>query len=107
MRAVASARDVFAAADRGDARAAKVVAEEAVLVAKAICAVVAVADPELIVIGGGFGIAAFDFLLPRAREVLARDALDDAGERTSVVRAELGTAAGVIGAALVALDAVG
>jgi predicted NBD/HSP70 family sugar kinase len=38
------------------------------LVAKAICAVVAVADPELIVIGGGVGQAA-GFLDAVAREV--------------------------------------
>jgi predicted NBD/HSP70 family sugar kinase len=68
MRGPVSARDVFAAADRGDARAMTVVADEALLVAKAICAVVAVADPELIVIGGGIGQAA-GFLDAVAREV--------------------------------------
>jgi predicted NBD/HSP70 family sugar kinase len=52
-----SARSVFAAAAGGDERAARVVAEEAVLVAKAICSVVAVADPELVVLGGGIGQA--------------------------------------------------
>jgi predicted NBD/HSP70 family sugar kinase len=52
-----SARRVFAAAAKGDERAAGVVADEAVLVAKAICAVVAVVDPGLIVLGGGVGRA--------------------------------------------------
>jgi predicted NBD/HSP70 family sugar kinase len=52
-----SARSVFAAAGRGDDRATRVVAAEAVLVADAICAVVAVADPDLIVLGGGIGRA--------------------------------------------------
>jgi predicted NBD/HSP70 family sugar kinase len=52
-----SARAVFAAAADGDARARQVVAEEARLVAKAIASVVAVADPELIVLGGGIGRA--------------------------------------------------
>jgi predicted NBD/HSP70 family sugar kinase len=68
MRGPVSARDVFAAADRGDDRAAKVVADEALLVAKAVCSVVAVVDPELIVIGGGIGQAA-GFLDAVAREV--------------------------------------
>jgi predicted NBD/HSP70 family sugar kinase len=57
MRGPVSARHVFAAADRGDPRAVQVVAEEALLVAKAICAVVTVADPDLVVLGGGIGQA--------------------------------------------------
>jgi predicted NBD/HSP70 family sugar kinase len=52
-----SARRVFSAAAEGDDAAATVVAEEALLVAKAVCAVVAVVDPELIVLGGGIGQA--------------------------------------------------
>ena len=58
MRGPVSARHVFAAADKGDERAAKVVAAEALLVAKAICAVVTVADPDLVILGGGIGQAA-------------------------------------------------
>jgi predicted NBD/HSP70 family sugar kinase len=54
---VSSARDVFAAADAGDERAAAIVATEARLVAKAICAIVTVVDPGLIVLGGGIGRA--------------------------------------------------
>jgi predicted NBD/HSP70 family sugar kinase len=57
LRGPVSARAVFAAADRGDERARQVVADEALLVAKAITAVVAVVDPELIVLGGGVGQA--------------------------------------------------
>lgn len=57
MRGPVSARRVFAAAAAGDASAAGVVAAEARLAAKAICAVVAVVDPELIVLGGGIGQA--------------------------------------------------
>ena len=48
---------MFAAAARGDARAIAVVRAEAALVAKAICAIVVVADPELVVLGGGIGQA--------------------------------------------------
>jgi predicted NBD/HSP70 family sugar kinase len=58
MRRPVSARNVCAAAARGDERASRVVAEEAVLIAKAVCAVVAVVDPELVVLGGGIGQAA-------------------------------------------------
>jgi predicted NBD/HSP70 family sugar kinase len=57
MRGPVSARRVFTAAARGDERAAAVVAQEARLVAKAVCSVVTVVDPELVVLGGGIGQA--------------------------------------------------
>jgi predicted NBD/HSP70 family sugar kinase len=52
-----SARQVFAAAAAGDPRAAAIVATEARLVAKAVCAIVTVIDPGLVVLGGGIGQA--------------------------------------------------
>ena len=57
MRGSRSARSVFAAAAAGDARAREVVAGEAAIVARALAAIVAVVDPELIVLGGGIGRA--------------------------------------------------
>jgi predicted NBD/HSP70 family sugar kinase len=57
MRGPVSARRVFEAAAAGDQRARAVVAEEARLVAKTICAVITVVDPDLIVLGGGIGRA--------------------------------------------------
>jgi len=52
-----SARDVFAAAAAGDPGAREVVAAEATIVAHALVSIVAVVDPELIVLGGGIGRA--------------------------------------------------
>ena len=52
-----SARKVFAAAAGGDERAAALVRAEARLVAKALGSVIAVVDPELVVLGGGIGRA--------------------------------------------------
>jgi len=52
-----SARQVFAAAAAGDERAVAIVAAEARLVASAICAIIAVVDPGLVVLGGGIGQA--------------------------------------------------
>jgi len=52
-----SARQVFAAATAGEQRAAAIVSAEARLVAKAICAIIAVVDPGLVVLGGGIGQA--------------------------------------------------
>jgi predicted NBD/HSP70 family sugar kinase len=57
MRGSVSARRVFEAAASGDQRAVDVVAAEALLVAKAICAIITVVDPELVVLGGGIGQA--------------------------------------------------
>jgi predicted NBD/HSP70 family sugar kinase len=57
MRGAVSARRVFEAAAAGDERAIAVVADEAELVAKAVCAIVTVVDPELVVLGGGIGQA--------------------------------------------------
>jgi len=57
MRGSVSARRVFAAAQAGDERAAAVVAGEAELVARAICAIITVIDPALVVLGGGIGQA--------------------------------------------------
>jgi predicted NBD/HSP70 family sugar kinase len=106
IRRPGSARKVFAAAADGDERAARVVADEAVLVAKAICAVVAVTDPELIVLGGGVGQAAgfidavrqeLRTLAPVQPELrvsaLGADAVVDGGLAAGVERAwELATA---------------
>jgi glucokinase len=61
-------------------------------------------DPELVVIGGGFA-AAGDFLFEPAREVMQREALAPESDRVHIVRAELGTTAGLIGAGLLASDA--
>ena len=60
---------------------------------------------ELVVVGGGFGVAGFEWLVPAAQETAKRDALDAAGETLRIVPAELGTMAGLIGAGLLAFEA--
>jgi predicted NBD/HSP70 family sugar kinase len=57
MRGPVSARRVFEAAQAGDERAAAVVAGEAELIARAVCAIITVIDPALVVLGGGIGQA--------------------------------------------------
>jgi predicted NBD/HSP70 family sugar kinase len=57
LTGLATAQGVFQAAAAGDKRAAAVVAGEARLVAAAICCVISVVDPSLIVLGGGIGQA--------------------------------------------------
>ena len=72
----------------------------------AISSLVNLFDPEVVVLGGGFGVAAGDLLLGPAREVMLRDALPPAGEVRLAI-AELGPEAGVIGAGLVAFETLG
>jgi glucokinase len=57
-----------------------------------------------VIIGGGFGIAAFDHLVAPARRAVLREALAPGGQSLEIVRAELGGEAGLIGAALVAFE---
>ena len=57
-----------------------------------------------VIIGGGFGIAAFDHLVAPARRAVLREALAPGGQSLEIVRAELGGNAGLIGAALVAFE---
>jgi glucokinase len=60
-------------------------------------------DPEVIVIGGG-AIAADEMLLAPARAVLKIRALPPPRDNVRVVRAHFGQEAGMLGAALLALD---
>jgi glucokinase len=88
-------------AGEGDATAVEILDGIGRKLGAAIGSFVNIFRPQLVVIGGGFASAG-DFLLGPARETMRRDALPPANEQVEIVRAELGTAAGVIGAALVA-----
>ena len=63
-------------------------------------------NPELIVIGGGWGKAAGNYLLRTAQETMMREALSPGRELVRVVPAELGSDAGLVGAAFVAFEAL-
>ena len=61
-------------------------------------------DPEVVVIGGG-AVAAGELLLAPARAVVAERALPPIGERVRIVPAHFGDESGMLGAALIALEA--
>ena len=103
--AVDSHRLVRIAAE-GDSTAIEILAGVGRMLGAAIGSFVNIFRPQLVVIGGGFA-AAGDFLLEPARETMRREALPPARDRVEIVRAELGTAAGLIGSALVAYDEFG
>ena len=92
-------------ANEGEPRAIEILDGIGRRLGAGIGSLVNIFNPELVVIGGGFA-AAGDFVLDPAREIVAREGLAGAGERVRIVRAELGTAAGLIGAGLVAFDAL-
>ena len=71
-----------------------------------IATFVNVFEPELVVVGGGFGDAG-ELLLGPAREVVAGEGLEPARDNVRIVEAELGVEAGVIGAGMVAFEALG
>ena len=76
------------------------------LLGAAIGSLVNVFDPELVVVGGGFGAAAGDFVLDPAREAARREAIHPADGPLRIVPAELGSEAGLVGAGLVAFEAL-
>jgi glucokinase len=92
-------------AQEGEPRAVEILDGIGRHLGSGIGSLVNIFNPELVVIGGGFA-AAGDFVLDPAREIVRREVLARAGERVRIVRAELGTAAGLIGAGLVAFDAL-
>jgi predicted NBD/HSP70 family sugar kinase len=63
-------------------------------------------NPELILVGGGFGVAAWKYLIPAAEEAMRRESLVPARDQVRVAPAELGPAAGLVGAAFVAFEAL-
>jgi glucokinase len=72
----------------------------------AIGSLVNVFGSTRVVIGGGFGIAAFDQLVSPARTAVLREALAPSGQALEIVPAALGVDAGLIGAGLIALESL-
>jgi glucokinase len=102
----ATAELLVGRAEEGDAEAIEALAGIGHLLGSGIGSFVNIFYPELVVVGGGFGIAAFDFLLPAAHDVARREALEPARAGLRIVKAELGSDAGLIGAGLLALEAL-
>ena len=102
----ADAHRLIRLADEGDATARAILAEIGGYLGSGMGSFANIFAPELIVIGGGFGVAGWDYLIPAAEQVLRREALRPMRDQVRVVAAELGTAAGLIGAAFVAFEAL-
>lgn len=102
----ADAHRLVRLANEGDATAKEILADIGRYLGSGMGSFANAFGPELMVIGGGFGVAAWEHLLPTALEVMQREALPPMRETARVVRAELGTSAGLIGAGFVGFEAL-
>jgi glucokinase len=102
-----TAHELIRGAQAGEAEAVAALARIGRYLGAGIATFVNVFEPELIVIGGGFGEAAREFVTGPAREVLAQDGLSPGRETVRIVEARLGSEAGVIGAGMLAFEALG
>src|SRR5437764_943046 len=102
----ADAHRLVRLANEGDAKAQELLAEVGSYLGSGIGSFVNVFGPQLVILGGGFGVAAYDQLRGAAEEVMRREALEPMRGAVRVAKAELGTAAGLIGAAFVGFEAL-
>lgn len=96
-----TAEQVFAAARQGDGVAVSVVRDTAKYIGMAVANLVAILDPEVVVLGGAIAEAGDVLLEPTRLEMSRR--VSPGGAEVAVVPAALGDAVGAIGAARAAL----
>jgi glucokinase len=101
----ADAHRLVRLANEGDEQALEILADIGRHLGSAMGSFANIFEPEVIVLGGGFGVAAWEHIAAPAEEVMRRDALRPMRDEVRVVRADLGTAAGLIGAAFVGFEA--
>ncbi|HHC09192.1 MAG TPA: ROK family protein [Actinobacteria bacterium] len=97
---------ITAAADAGDEIARGLVAQVGAHLGRGICSLIAILDPEVVVVGGGLGSVGESVVAPARR--VAADCLHGSAHRMlpPILVAALGPDAGAIGAALLAADHV-
>jgi glucokinase len=92
-------------AREGDARAVEILTGIGEHLGSGIASLVNIFNSELIVIGGGFA-AAGELLFEPAKRIADREVLVSVRDSYRIARAELGTSAGMIGAGMVAFEAL-
>jgi glucokinase len=102
----ADAHVLVGLANGGDATARAILADIGAHLGSGMGSFANIFEPALIVIGGGFGVAAWEHLIGSAESIMRREALRPMRDEVRVVRAELGTDAGLIGAGFVAFEAL-
>jgi glucokinase len=99
-----SAADAVRAARDGDAEALDAIEAMGESLGIGLANLLNLFDPELVLIGGGLGSNAGELLLAPAERVARERALEPAASAARFAVAELGEDAGMLGAALLALD---
>jgi glucokinase len=102
-RAASKAEEIVAAAESGDPVAAAVLDEAAEVLGSFLALLIGVVDPDVLVLGGGVGSAPgpyWDAIVRWTRRFIWADHV----RGLPIHRAALGPAAGVVGAAMVALE---
>jgi glucokinase len=93
-------------ANEGDEEAQEILAGIGRRLGAGISSLINIFGSELVVIGGGFGRSAYEWLREPVAEIVRRDALTPGGERLRLKPGELGTMAGLVGAGFVAFEAL-
>ena len=97
--------ELVVAAGHGDEAAVEALAQIGRELGAGIASLINIFEPEVVVIGGGFGQAG-ELLIGPAQEVVAREALLPGRDTVRIVPAELGPRAGLVGAGFVAYEAL-
>lgn len=100
----ATAELLVGRAGEGDEEAVEALNGIGHLLGAAVGSFVNLFAPQKVILGGGFGLAAFDWLAPSTLEVARRELVQPDALSFELVRAELGEDAGVVGAGLLALE---
>lgn len=103
---VLSGGDLKKAYDAGDELVSRIVRRAAKLIGVGVGSLVNVLAPEIVVLGGGVVEAMGDDFIERVDRSARKIAVDFATKDLRIVRAELGDDAGVIGAAMLAREAI-
>jgi glucokinase len=101
----ADARTLVERAAQGVEEALAALDEFAEVLGAGIGSLANIFDPEVVVVGGGFG-EAVELILAPAQAAARREALAPADTKLRVVSAELGTDAGLVGAGLLGFEAL-
>jgi glucokinase len=101
----ATGLDLVSRAREGDTTAVAAIDEIGQRLGAGIASLINIFEPELVVLGGGFAKAG-DLLLGPAREVIAVEALRPGRSVVRIEPALLGTRAGLVGAGLIAFEAL-
>ncbi len=102
----ATAELLVGRAQEGDESALSALSQIGHLLGAAVGSFVNIFAPDVVVVGGGFGVAAAEFLLPSAIDVARRETVEPAAIELRIVSGKLGSDAGLIGAGLLGLEAL-